>query len=57
MAEAILLDTDVVSYVLRGDTRAFRFETLLHGRDLTISFQTVAELYRGAFQNDWGELR
>lgn len=57
MADAILVDTDVVSYLLRGDTRAERFQQLLNDRRLTVSFQTVAELYRGAFQNDWGEVR
>lgn len=50
MADPILLDTDVVSYLLRGDSRAVGFEPLIAGRDIVVSFQTVAELYRGAFR-------
>ena len=44
----ILVDTDVVSYLLNRHTLAPAFEKLLIGRTPLISFITVAELYRGA---------
>ncbi len=53
----ILLDTDVFSYFLRRDSRAERFRPFLAGREIVVSFQTVAELYRGAYERNWGELR
>ena len=57
MTSRFLVDTDVISFVLRGDTRASRFERLLAGSVAAVSFQTVAELYRGAYERGWGELR
>lgn len=39
----ILLDTNVVSYLLKGDTRAAAYAPLLQGHRLAISFVTVAE--------------
>jgi len=53
----ILVDTDVVSYVFKKDTRAdFFYPYMLHRR-LGISFMTVAELYFGAYKNSWGANR
>lgn len=56
-ADIVLFDTDVVSYVLRGDSRAAIFDHVITGNRIAVSFQTVAELYRGAFERDWGEVR
>jgi predicted nucleic acid-binding protein len=50
----ILVDTDVVSYVFRGDTRADYFRAYLLHRNLAVSFMTVAELYYGAYKAGWG---
>lgn len=57
MTTRILVDTDVFSFTLRGDTRADLFRTILENNVIAVSFQTVGELYRGAFERNWGELR
>ena len=57
MPEGCVVDTDVVSYLLRGDTRAVRFRPYLVDRLLAVSFITVAELDRWALQHRWGPAR
>jgi tRNA(fMet)-specific endonuclease VapC len=52
-----LLDTNVFSYVVRGDTRAEQYRAYLAGRQLGVSFQTVAELRRWAIERRWGPAR
>src|SRR5262245_4493727 len=53
----LVVDTDVVSYVFRGDTRANPFIPLLNKHQLAVSFMTVAELDRWALARDWGPNR
>ncbi|QFG02917.1 PIN domain-containing protein [Tepidiforma bonchosmolovskayae] len=53
----VLVDTDVLSYLLRNDSRAAQFAPLLEGRVIVVSFQTVAELYRWALERGFGERR
>ncbi len=53
----VLLDTNVVSYLLKGDTRALAYAPLLHGHRLAISFMTVAELFEWAAIRTWGPTR
>lgn len=43
--EIVVLDTDVWSYLYKGDTRADLFRDFLLNKQVAISFQTVAELY------------
>ncbi len=50
---SLVLDTDVVSYLFKGDTRADALRTHLVGRLLVVSFMTVAELDRWALAEDW----
>ncbi len=50
----VLVDTNVVSYVFKRDTRAHLYAPHLNGRTLAISFMTVAELYQWAAVRDWG---
>ena len=57
MTTTVLVDTDVFSFLLRGDTRAELFRNHLENKVVALSFQTLAELYRGAFEREWGELR
>ncbi len=52
-----LLDTNVFSYLVRGDTRAEPYRAYLAGRQLGVSFQTVAELRRWAIERRWGPVR
>ncbi len=49
-----VLDTDVVSYIIRQDSRAEPYQRDLEGNALAISFMTVAELYEGACRAAWG---
>lgn len=53
----VLLDTDVVSFVLKGDTRAAGYLPLLTGNRLALSFMTVAELFQWASVRKWGPRR
>ncbi|WP_016952864.1 PIN domain-containing protein [Anabaena sp. PCC 7108] len=53
----LLLDTNVVSYLFKGDTRALAYAPILQGNRLAISFITVAELYEWAAIKKWGEKR
>ena len=56
MIDAVTVDTDVVSFVFKGDTRADRYRQHLDGRTLVMSFMTLAELYRWAEKHRWGEV-
>ena len=51
------MDTDVFSFMFGGDSRADRYRPHLEGRLAGLSFQSIAELLQGAFQNNWGERR
>lgn len=57
MNAIIILDTDVVSFLFKGDTRAEAYRPYLSSRTLALSFMTVAELYRWAFARNWGAER
>lgn len=52
-----LVDTNVLSYVIRSDTRAEAYRTYLMGKELGVSFQTVAELRRWGRTHRWGPAR
>jgi tRNA(fMet)-specific endonuclease VapC len=49
-----VVDTDVVSFLFRQDTRAALYRRHLDGRLLLVSFMTVAELDQWAEQRRWG---
>lgn len=50
----LLLDTNIVSYLMRSDPLAREYRPHLANHSLAISFMTVAELYEGAFRGNWG---
>lgn len=52
-----VVDTDVLSYSLRRDTRAEPYRAYLAGKELGVSFQTVAELRRWGHTHGWGPTR
>jgi len=52
-----LVDTNVVSFFMKKLPLGLRYEDLLRGNLLAISFMTVAELYEGACRANWGEKR
>jgi tRNA(fMet)-specific endonuclease VapC len=51
----VVVDTSVVSYLLKSHSLARQYRLLLEDRILGISFMTVAELYRWPLQRQWGE--
>ena len=57
MIASAVVDTDVVSFQIKGDTRAELYQPHLEGKLLVVSFMTVAELYRWALLRNWGEAR
>ena len=54
---AAIVDTDVVSMLFKGDTRALAYRPHIAGRLLGISFMTLAELDRWALERNWGQAR
>jgi predicted nucleic acid-binding protein len=61
----LILDTNVVSYLMRGSTQtgglaaslAAKYEPHLRGHTLAISFMTVGELFEGAYRKGWAPAR
>lgn len=52
-----VLDTNVVSFLFKADTRADLYAEHLRDRDLIISFMTEAELEQRALQSNWSAKR
>jgi tRNA(fMet)-specific endonuclease VapC len=57
MTARLVVDTNVVSYVLKGHELARLYAPHLQGQLLAVSFITVGELYFGAENANWGEAR
>ncbi len=57
MSDAVLVDTDVFSFLLKGDSRAKQYARHIEAKRGCLSFMTVAELYRWALSRGWGETR
>ena len=51
----VLLDTNIVSYLMKGGRLANAYAPHMQGRLLAISFITVGELYFGAEKASWGQ--
>ena len=56
-SDSCVVDTDVLSYIFRGDSRAHQFGSYLAGKQLLVSFMTVAELDRWILSRNWGQPR
>ena len=54
---SVVVDTDVVSFLFKNHPLAARYAAELAGRNLVVSFMTLAELDRWAIQSKWGEAR
>ncbi|MGH9768582.1 MAG: type II toxin-antitoxin system VapC family toxin [Blastocatellia bacterium] len=54
---SLIVDTDVISYVFKGNTRGDLYEHHLKDSIGSISFVTVAELDLWAMSHNWGEKR
>ena len=50
-------DTDVISYIFRGDLRAEIYQRAMAGGIILVSFMTVAELDRWSLARNWGTAR
>jgi predicted nucleic acid-binding protein len=57
LTPAVLLDTDVFSFVFKRDTRGVLYAPHLAGVQPCLSFQSVAELRYWALVRRWGEAR
>ena len=53
----ILVDTDVMSYAFKDDSRSLLFSRRFNDCDLCISFMTVAETERWRIGRGWGPAR
>jgi len=51
---AVVVDTDIVSFQFKQDTRAALYRPHLAGKQCFLSFQTLAELDGWALQRHWG---
>ncbi|MFA4910306.1 MAG: type II toxin-antitoxin system VapC family toxin [Desulfobacteria bacterium] len=51
----IIIDTNIVSYLMRGGHEAKVYTSHLRGKLIAISFVTVGELYYGAEKGNWGQ--
>ena len=56
-SESVVLDTSVVSLMMRGSTQADYYQSQIANRRPVLSFQTVEELWHGAYYANWGETR
>ncbi len=54
---AIVVDTDIVSYIFKKDTRSELYKPHLLQVTKFISFMTLAELRRWKFQSNWSEIK
>jgi tRNA(fMet)-specific endonuclease VapC len=54
---AVVIDTNVVSYMFKKDTRAQLYQKHLVGQQWVISFMTAAELDLWALRHRWGAAR
>lgn len=57
MPESYVIDTDVVSYLFRGDSRAERYRAYLGESVRLVSFMTLAEVKYWAVSRGWGSAR
>lgn len=53
----VIVDTDVVSYLFKGDTRSALYAPHLAGTLAAISFMTLAELRQWTILHNWGTRR
>ena len=57
LMDQVVLDSNILSYILNGDSRAEFYEERIRGYRQTISFQTLQESRYGASKRGWGARR
>lgn len=55
--ERVVVDTSVISYLLKAHSLAPWYSDLLQGRLVGLSFMSLAELYCWPLERSWGEKR
>ena len=55
--ERLVIDTDVMSFYFKNDTRFADYAPALDGKQLVLSFMTLAELYLWQELRKWGANR
>ena len=50
----LLIDTNIVSFLFKQDSRAKLYTPWLRGQPLVIAFVTAAELYKWPLERGWG---
>lgn len=53
----LLVDTNIVSYAFKGDDCILLYAEVLAGKQLAISFMTIAELFQWTVVRNWGKNR
>jgi len=53
----VVVDTDVLSFLYKRDTRAKLYESHLNDPPFIVSFMSLAELRRWTLERSWGESR
>lgn len=53
----MLLDTNIISYIYKGDSRATAYEPHLLGQQWYVSFMSLGEIYRWPYVRNWSENR
>lgn len=56
-SELIVIDTNIVSYIFNQDDKANYYLERMRGTQWSISFQTLEELWCGAYSKGWGRRR
>lgn len=51
---AVIVDTDIVSFIFKSDTRKELYDPHLAGQFMFISFMTLGELHKWALAWNWG---
>lgn len=55
--ERVVVDTDVVSFHCKNDSRFASYAPQLDGKQLVLSFMTIAELWLWQELRNWGQRR
>lgn len=55
--DLVLVDTNVMSFAIKADSRRDLYRQHLDGRQVCLSFMTIAELYRWTITRNWGSKR
>jgi tRNA(fMet)-specific endonuclease VapC len=55
--DLVVVDTDVLSFIFKRDSRGEAYKPHLAGKEVIISFMTLAELNHWAIHRRWGKAR